>query len=192
MYVDLATGLVSGVRYQASPNCDRRPPDAALEVLVIHAISLPPGEFGGPDIEALFCNQLAADAHPAYAQIAALRVSAHLFVRRSGELMQFVPLHLRAWHAGVSEYRGRSRVNDFSIGIELEGTDERPFADIQYSVLTELSVALLDAYPGIRPSAIVGHSDIAPGRKTDPGAYFEWGRYRRALAARLAGEARPL
>ncbi|HET9122381.1 MAG TPA: 1,6-anhydro-N-acetylmuramyl-L-alanine amidase AmpD [Acidiferrobacteraceae bacterium] len=192
MRVNQATGLLEGVRYVASPNCDSRPEDTALEVLVIHSISLPPGEFGGDDVEALFCNRLRAESHPAYRDIAGLRVSAHLFVRRSGEIVQFVPLHLRAWHAGVSEYRGRSRVNDFSIGIELEGSDHRPYTDAQYAVLTELSVALLDAYPTLRSSAIVGHSDVAPGRKTDPGPYFEWGRYRRALSQRLAGEARPL
>jgi AmpD protein len=145
---------------------------------VIHSISLPPGEFGGAAIEALFLNRLDPAAHPYYAGIADLRVSAHFLVRRDGALVQFVPCAKRAWHAGVSAWRGRERCNDFSIGIEVEGTDESPFEPIQYASLAALTRALRSAYP---IADIVGHSDVAPGRKTDPGAHFDWGRFRASL-----------
>jgi len=176
----IANGVVSTARFVPSPNCDARPPGEALSLVVIHAISLPPGEFGGEAVELLFTNRLAADAHPYYRDIHALRLSAHFFIDRSGRLTQFVPCHLRAWHAGVSQWRGRERCNDFSIGIELEGCDDRPFAEAQYLALRPLLRALLRAYP---IAAVVGHSDIAPGRKTDPGPHFDWTRLRAELAS---------
>ena len=177
MQID-ADGLLTGARYVPSPNCDERPPGTAVELLVIHAISLPPGEFGGPGIVDLFMNRLDAAAHPYYQEIAALKVSAHFLIRRDGEVIQFVPCGKRAWHAGESSWRGRGRCNDFSIGIELEGADHEPFADIQYARLARLTRALqADAL-----ADIVGHSDIAPARKTDPGPCFDWPRFRDLLA----------
>ena len=166
-------GLVEGVRYAASPNCDARPVDAQIELIVIRNISLPPGEFGGPAIIDFFLNHLEPAAHAYYAGIANLRVSAHFLVRRDGEVIQFVSCAQRAWHAGVSQWRGRERCNDFSVGIELEGTDEIPFEDAQYARLTSLIAALKAQYPIV---AVTGHSDIAPGRKTDPGPAFVWDR----------------
>lgn len=177
MLLDPVTGLLRGARYVSSPNADERPAGAQPEVLIIHAISLPPGRFGGQDIERFFCNRLAHDADPYYAEIAGLEVSAHFLVRRDGELVQFVPTTRRAWHAGPSWCEGRARVNDFSIGIELEGTDEQPFEPDQYERLTELSATLMRAYPAITRRRIYGHEDIAPGRKSDPGAGFNWARY---------------
>ena len=166
-----SAGLVDGVRYIASPNCDARPTDALIELIVVHNISLPPGEFGGTGIIDLFLNRLSAAAHPYYAGIAQMRVSAHFLIRRDGELLQFVPCAKRAWHAGKSMWRGRERCNDFSVGIELEGTDEIPFEDAQYTRLLALIAALRVNYP---IAEVTGHSDIAPGRKTDPGAAFDW------------------
>lgn len=189
MQVDAISGMVQGARFVPSPNCDARPNAGSPEVLIIHAISLPPNEFGGPGVEQLFCNSLNSAEHPYYQQIHGLRVSAHLFIRRDGELVQFVPLHLRAWHAGQSECEGRTRVNDFSIGVELEGCDEVPFADAQYNVLSELTRHLMRAYRDITPARIYGHSDISPGRKTDPGPCFDWQRYRASLASPLAAQA---
>ena len=171
-------GLVRGVPFVPSPNCDARPAGTAIDLLVIHAISLPPGEFGGTGIFELFQNRLDAAAHPYYAGIAALKVSAHFLVRRDGSLVQFVSCEKRAWHAGESAWGGRSRCNDFSIGIELEGTDEVPFEPAQYDELARLTRALQAAYP-LR--SIAGHSDIAPGRKTDPGPCFDWARFRALL-----------
>lgn len=153
----------------------------AVSLLVVHSISLPPGEFGSGDVAALFCNALDCSAHPFYAELAGLRVSAHLFVRRTGTIVQFVPCTLRAWHAGVSSWRGRTRCNDFSIGIELEGTDTSPFEPVQYERLASLVRAMRRAYP---IEDVVGHSDVAPGRKTDPGAGFDWARLRSLVAAR--------
>jgi N-acetyl-anhydromuramoyl-L-alanine amidase len=161
-----------------SPNCDRRPADTCVDLLVIHGISLPPGEFGGPWIDDLFRNRLDPGAHPYFPGIARLRVSAHLLIRRDGELIQYVPLARRAWHAGRSSFRGREQCNDFSIGVELEGADDIPYADRQYQVLRETIKAVIRHYPSITPDRIAGHSDIAPGRKTDPGPAFEWGRLR--------------
>ena len=172
-------GLVEGVRYVPSPNCDARPLDAAIELIVVHAISLPPGVFGGPGIVELFTNRLDSRAHPYYAGLADLQVSAHVLVRRDGELIQFVPCAQRAWHAGASSWCGRSRCNDFSIGIELEGCDEAPFEAPQYDALAALSRALKTRYP---IADIVGHSDVAPGRKTDPGPHFDWRRFRALVA----------
>jgi AmpD protein len=174
-------GIVEGASFIPSPNWDDRPPGAAIELLVIHSISLPPGEFGGGHIASLFTNTLDCAAHPAFDALRGLRVSAHFLIRRRGGLIQFVPCLKRAWHAGVSSWQGRSRCNDFSIGIELEGTDDRPFTASQYRTLERLVGALAVAYP-IR--AAVGHSDIAPGRKTDPGPYFDWSPLRRVLRPR--------
>lgn len=167
-------GMLPGARYIASPNCDRRPEDISVELLVIHNISLPPGEFGGPGIIDLFTNNLAPAAHPYYREIADLRVSSHFLIRRDGEIIQFVSCALRAWHAGESSWRGRSCCNDFSLGVELEGSDDVSFEDAQYDRLGELTRALQSSYP---IAGIVGHSDIAPGRKTDPGPCFDWARY---------------
>ena len=171
-------GVAAGIRFLPSPNCDERPAGAALELIVIHNISLPPGEFGGDGIIDLFMNRLDPSAHPYYATIAQLRVSAHFLVRRDGELIQFVPCAKRAWHAGESAWRGLSRCNDFSVGVELEGADDQPFADIQYAELAPLITALQSAYGALE---IVGHSDIAPARKTDPGPCFDWQRLRRLI-----------
>ncbi|HXF66393.1 MAG TPA: 1,6-anhydro-N-acetylmuramyl-L-alanine amidase AmpD [Burkholderiales bacterium] len=173
-----AEGWLQGARRIPSPNCDERPAGCGVELLVIHAISLPPGEFGGPGVIELFTNQLDPAAHPYYARLEGLRVSAHFLIRRDGELIQFVPCELRAWHAGESSWKGRSRCNDFSIGVELEGTGEMPFSDAQYEKLVELACALQARYP-IRD--IAGHCDIAPGRKSDPGPSFDWGRLRALL-----------
>ena len=161
-----------------SPNCDARPENARVELIVIHAISLPPGEFGGPWIDALFQNRLDPRAHDYFREIAGLEVSAHFLIRRDGELRQYVSTDERAWHAGVSCWNGRSRCNDFSIGIELEGADDVPFAEPQYETLTALTRALFARY-GIL--ALAGHSEVAPGRKTDPGPWFEWARYRASI-----------
>ncbi len=166
-------GLLEGARFISSPNCDARPADACVELIVIHNISLPPGGFGGPGVVDLFLNRLDPAGHPYYADIAHLRVSAHFFIRRDGEIIQFVACAQRAWHAGVSQWRGRERCNDFSVGIELEGTDEMPFEDAQYGGLLRLIEALKARYPIV---AVTGHADVAPGRKTDPGPAFDWKR----------------
>jgi len=184
VYVDVSTGLLHGARYVRSPNCDERPQGTEPDLIVIHGISLPPGEYGGPWIDQLFTNTLSSDAHPYFAQIASLKVSAHLLIRRDGELVQYVPFHLRAWHAGVSQYCGRERCNDFSIGIELEGTDEQPYEPRQYDQLARVIDALVAAYPTLSTERIAGHSDVAPGRKTDPGPAFDWLRLRALLRAR--------
>ncbi|MFO7277647.1 MAG: 1,6-anhydro-N-acetylmuramyl-L-alanine amidase AmpD [Pseudomonadota bacterium] len=181
--IDTATGLLAGVRQVLSPHFDARPTGCAPELIVVHGISLPPGEFGGPWIDRLFTGGLPADAHPYFQAIACLRVSAHALIRRDGELVQYVPFDARAWHAGASTYCGRTACNDFSIGIELEGTDDSPYEDVQYTRLAALIRALLSAYPTLDRTRIVGHSDIAPGRKTDPGPAFDWSRLRRLLDA---------
>ncbi|MGH8674129.1 MAG: 1,6-anhydro-N-acetylmuramyl-L-alanine amidase AmpD [Burkholderiales bacterium] len=170
-----------GARQVASPNCDDRPAGEAPTLLVLHSISLPPGQFGGDAIEQLFTNRLDPAAHPAFAELQSVRVSAHFLVRRDGELIQFVPVHRRAWHAGVSRWRGRSRCNDFSVGVELEGTPQHAFADAQYAQLARLARALCVALP-LRE--VAAHSDVAPGRKSDPGGRFDWPRLLSALAAR--------
>lgn len=175
-HVDAAGWLQSdlpGLRRVASPNYDDRPADVSIDLLVIHAISLPPEQFGGPGVEQLFTNCLNPEEHPYYAAIANVRVSAHFFVRRDGSLIQFVSCLQRAWHAGASQWQGRERCNDFSIGIELEGSDSQPFTDAQYATLSPLVDTLRATYP---LNAVVGHSDIAPGRKTDPGPCFDWTR----------------
>lgn len=181
--IDTATGLLVGVRQLLSPNCDERPAGSAPELIVVHGISLPPHEFGGPWIDRLFAAGLPAAAHPYFETIAGLRVSAHLLIDRGGRFTQYVPFNLRAWHAGASEWCGRRACNDFSIGIELEGADDVPYTDSQYTALEEVVRALLAAYPMLSAERIVGHSDIAPGRKTDPGPAFDWARLRAALAA---------
>lgn len=172
-------GMCAGATWVPSPNCDARPERADISLLVIHAISLPPGQFGGPWVADLFLNRLDPGAHPYFASIASLRVSAHFLIGRDGSLTQFVPCELRAWHAGASSWEGRERCNDFSIGVELEGTDDGPFEEAQYDTLVALSRALFARYG---PLALAGHSDVAPGRKTDPGAFFDWQRYRIAVA----------
>ncbi len=172
-------GWLDEARHIPSPNCDARPDGEAPSLLVIHNISLPPGEFGGSAVEELFTNRLDWNAHPYYQGMRGLEVSAHFFIRRDGELIQFVPCSMRAWHAGASQWQGRERCNDFSIGIELEGTDDQAFTDAQYKRLAGLTESLKSAYP---IAGIVGHSDIAPGRKTDPGPHFDWARYRQACS----------
>ncbi len=182
MRIDPASHRVVGVRFVPSPNYDERPANSPLSLIVIHNISLPPNEFGGPYIEQLFTNQLDPNEHPYFKKIAQNKVSAHLLIRRNGELLQFVPFNMRAWHAGESNYNGRSRANDFSIGIELEGADEVPYEPEQYSVLASLVDALRMAYPSLNKQDIAGHSDIAPGRKSDPGLAFNWEKFRDLLA----------
>ena len=166
-----ADGVVREARQIASPNFDQRSPGTAIALVVIHNISLPPGEFGSDGVIELFTNQLDSEEHSYYREIYQQRVSAHFFIRRNGELIQFVPCGKRAWHAGTSQWQGRERCNDFSIGIELEGSDDTPFEAMQYAVLKDLLAALKQTYP---ITGITGHSDIAPGRKTDPGPFFDW------------------
>lgn len=178
-----AEGWLARARVCRSPNFDARPDPADISLLVIHNISLPPGQFGGAYIDQLFTNSLDAAAHPYFAQIHTLRVSSHLLIDRHGRLTQYVPLRARAWHAGASTFEGRERCNDFSIGIELEGSDERPFTQKQYQRLISVTRLLLQAFPRLTSARITGHSDIAPGRKTDPGPHFDWARYRAALRA---------
>ena len=174
----LDNGLVAGTRFVASPNFDERPPGERLTLLVVHSISLPPGRFSGDAVERLFTNALDPSEHPYYSQIADLRVSAHFFIRRAGELIQFVPTGLRAWHAGASSWKGRSRCNDFSIGVELEGTETSDYTPSQYETLASLIRALREVHP---LDDLAAHSDVAPGRKTDPGPGFDWARLRAAL-----------
>ncbi|MGQ0658276.1 MAG: 1,6-anhydro-N-acetylmuramyl-L-alanine amidase AmpD [Chromatiales bacterium] len=181
MKLDPDTGLLHGASYLPSPNCDDRPPGSAIELLVIHGISLPPGEFGSDSIDRLFTNRLCEDAHPYFREVAQLRISAHLLVRRDGSVTQYVPLNRRAWHAGASCFRGRERCNDFSIGIELEGANDIPYTARQYRRLASIARLLVTHWPAITIDRIVGHSDIAPGRKTDPGPAFDWQRFRRSL-----------
>ncbi|HYN13526.1 MAG TPA: 1,6-anhydro-N-acetylmuramyl-L-alanine amidase AmpD [Burkholderiales bacterium] len=168
------------MRIVESPNCDQRPPDTQISLVVLHSISLPPGQYGGDAIERLFTNRLDPRAHPYFAEISSLKVSSHFLLRRDGALLQFVPLARRAWHAGVSSWRGRSRCNDFSVGVELEGSDDAAFEPAQYRRLCELVGALCAALP-LRD--IAAHSDVAPGRKTDPGARFDWLQLLSSLSA---------
>jgi len=173
-HVDTASGLIEPARQCPSPNQDARPGGGQPELLIVHGISLPPGKFGGPEIEQLFTNTLDWGAHPYFEEIRGLQVSSHLLIRRDGDLLQFVPFTQRAWHAGESVFRARRCCNDFSIGIELEGEDETPYTATQYAVLTAVVAAILDAYPGLSAREIAAHSDVAPGRKTDPGPAFDW------------------
>lgn len=178
-----AAGWHRRARRVPSPNRDARPAGVAPELLLIHHISLPAGRFRGDAIERLFTNRLDPAAHPSFAGLEALRVSAHFLVRRRGELLQFVSCDDRAWHAGVSSFLGRERCNDFSIGIELEGTDELAYADAQYAALAALLRSLFATYPTLSADRLVGHADVAPGRKTDPGLSFDWARLGRLVAA---------
>lgn len=180
MRLDPASGWCDDVRHCPSPNFNERPA-AEISLLVIHNISLPPGQFGTGRVQQFFQNQLLVDEHPYFASIAELKVSAHFLIERDGAITQFVPTLGRAWHAGVSRFDGREGCNDFSLGIELEGTDELPFSDAQYQSLNALVGELRRHYPAISPERICGHSDIAPGRKTDPGPCFDWARLRAAL-----------
>lgn len=181
MQHDNRTGRVAEARWVGSPNFDDRPGGARIDALVIHCISLPPGCYGGGEIEAFFCNRLDHHAHPYFETIRGMRVSAHFLVTRAGELVQFVSTLHRAWHAGPSALDGVPGVNDFSIGIELEGVDDGGFTEAQYRVLASLTRSLMKAYPGINHDRLVGHCDIAPERKTDPGPGFDWQRYRRDI-----------
>ena len=179
MRIDV-NGCVDGFQCIPSPNCDDRPSGTLVEMLVIHNISLPPDEFGGDGVIELFTNRLDPSEHPYYQTVHSLKVSSHFFIRRGGEIIQFVPCDKRAWHAGLSSWGGRNQCNDFSIGVELEGSDRTAFTDDQYRALIRLSLLLQESYP---IKDIVGHSDIAVGRKTDPGPHFDWERYRSALVA---------
>ena len=178
MRVDVSTGLIVGIKQVLSPYFDERPSGVSPDLVVLHGISLPPGEFGGPWIARLFTGNLPAAAHPAFVERACLRVSTHLLIRRDGAIEQFVSFNDRAWHAGKSQWQGRDACNDYSIGIECEGTDEIPYEPAQYITLRALLPMLLAAYPAITPDRIVGHSDVAPGRKTDPGPSFDWSQVR--------------
>src|SRR3984957_12440756 len=191
LQVDLESGLMRGARQVASPNYDARPQGVAADLIVVHGISLPPGEFGGPWIDRLFTNSLPLDLHPYFAEIGGLRVSSHLLVARDGSLTQFVKFTDRAWHAGQSSYNGRSACNDFSIGVELEGIDTLDYEAAQYDALAEAVAALAEAYPGLSAERLVGHSDISPGRKTDPGPAFDWERARRCIGAACLKQSRP-
>jgi AmpD protein len=180
MYSIDEAGWCRELRHADCTNFDARPQGVPIDLLVIHNISLPPGEFGGEQIEALFANRLDCDAHPYFDQLRGLRVSSHFLIRRDGSALQFVSTHDRAWHAGLSTFDGRERCNDFSIGIELEGSDMQDFCDAQYVTLAALGAALIRRHP---ISAVRGHEHIAPGRKTDPGPHFNWPRFQRELAA---------
>lgn len=180
MRLDPASGWCDGARHCPSPNFNERP-EGEVSLLVLHNISLPPGQFGTGKVQQFFQNRLPVDEHPYFADIAQLRVSAHFLIERDGAITQFVSCNARAWHAGVSSFEGRENCNDYSLGIELEGTDDLPFSDAQYRALAELTEVLLRAYPQMSTARICGHSDIAPGRKTDPGPCFDWARLRAAL-----------
>jgi N-acetyl-anhydromuramoyl-L-alanine amidase len=190
--VDLDSGLMRGARQIASPNHDSRPAGVEADLIVVHGISLPPGEYGGPWIDRLFTNTLPADAHAYFAEIAGLRASSHLAVTRDGAVTQYVSFKERAWHAGKSSFQGREACNDFSVGVELEGTDTQPYEDVQYDRLAEVVAALCAAYPRLSAERLVGHSDIAPGRKTDPGPAFDWLRARRLIGAAASACGKPL
>ena len=183
---DSTTGRINEARQLASPNCDDRPATSEPELIVVHGISLPPGEYGGPWIDQLFTNKLPPDSHPYFSEVADMRVSSHFLIRRDGELVQYVPLGRRAWHAGQSCYDGRESCNDFSVGIELEGVDTEPYEQLQYERLADLIKTLRNEVASLRDADIVGHSDIAPGRKTDPGEAFEWPLLKRLLGAQDA------
>lgn len=182
MRIDPSRDYLLDARRVSSPNCDDRPDGCDISLLVVHGISLPPGQYGGSEIDRFFTNTLDAGAHPYFTQIADLKVSSHLLVRRDGEVVQYVPFRKRAWHAGESNYLGRAACNDFSIGIELEGLDDAPYTNVQYAVLAAIVKVLIDTFPGLSANCLVGHCDIAPQRKTDPGPAFDWARLRQQLA----------
>lgn len=186
MQINIKTGILDIARHVSSPNQDERPELCYPELIVIHNISLPPGEFGGEDIDKLFCNKLDVNTHAYYTGIINLKVSSHLLIRRDGEIVQYVAFHRRAWHAGQSAYAGRTACNDFSIGIELEGTDDHVYEEIQYQKLVDVIKCLLHTYPTLSTQRVVGHCDIAPGRKTDPGSSFDW-PYLQQKLARISG-----
>tara|TARA_B100000989_G_scaffold236433_2_gene183293 strand:- start:63377 stop:63943 length:567 start_codon:yes stop_codon:yes gene_type:complete len=175
-------GVMPAARYIPTTNYNERPEGAVVSLIVVHSISLPPGEFGGDDIIKLFTNCLPPDGHPYYLGIVGTPVSAHLLIDRAGELTQFVPFEKRAWHAGVSEFQGQRECNDYSIGIELEGTGDVAYEDVQYQRLAKICAELMQQYPDITPERIVAHSDVAPGRKTDPGPTFDWQYFRQLLS----------
>ena len=181
--IDPSSGILREARILRSPNCDARPDGCQPELIVVHSISLPPGDFGGPWIDRFFTNQLDPDAHPYFQEISGLQVSAHLLIRRDGELVQYVPLTMRAWHAGESCHDGRDCCNDFSVGIELEGLDDLPYEDIQYERLAQVVRMLRESFGSLRDAPVVGHADIAPERKTDPGPAFDWPRLQGLLNA---------
>ena len=181
MNIDITSGLLDEARQVACPNYDNRPDETDIDLIVVHGISLPPGDYGGPWIDALFTNSLNPDEHPYFKEIHQLEVSSHLLIRRDGEIVQYVPFHKRAWHAGQSQYENRQRCNDFSIGIELEGSDEQDYENEQYLQLARIIETLCATYPKLSTQRIAGHSDIAPGRKTDPGPVFDWQRLYRLL-----------
>ena len=180
-----STGRITSARWCPSPNYNDRPEAITPSLIVVHNISLPPGRFSGDAIEQFFCNQLDPSAHPYFQTIADLKVSSHLLIRRDGSVLQFVNLRDRAWHAGRSSFRGENECNDFSVGIELEGTDDDAYAEAQYEQLAVLSALIMAAWPEITPERVTGHSDIAPGRKTDPGAAFDWSHFLDLLQLRV-------
>lgn len=182
MHPQLDEGWLADASVCPSPNFNERPVGACVSLLVIHNISLPPGDFGTGCVQAFFCNCLDTSRHPYFKQLSRVRVSAHLFIDRLGDLVQFVPLDKRAWHAGRSVFGGERECNDFSIGIELEGCDHIPYTEAQYQRLAEVTRILLAQYPNLTPERITGHSDVAPGRKTDPGPAFAWDYYFSLLA----------
>lgn len=181
MQIELPLGLIKNADYKLTAYCDDRPPGIEIDCLIIHCISLPKGQFGTPYIDSLFCGQLQNNCPTELAYLLPLRVSAHLLIRRTGVVTQFVPFSKRAWHAGESFFQGKNHCNDFSIGIELEGTDDTPYEPAQYEQLVKVTRALLQNYPKLTLDRIIGHSDISPTRKTDPGACFDWPLYKRAL-----------
>lgn len=195
MYIDIKTGLLinkknksqgaENVEYIPSPNCNDRPSPSTIDLLVIHNISLPKGIFEGEAITELFCNKLNTSACTEFATLANIKVSAHLLIRRDGKIIQYVPFNKRAWHAGISQFHGRNNCNDFSIGIEMEGTDNIAYEEIQYKKLATITLLLMNIYPHITPKHIVGHNEIAPTRKTDPGPAFSWKKYRTLLKKHL-------
>lgn len=185
MRIDTDSGLLQGARFLPSPNFDARPEGVEPDLIVVHGISLPPGEYGGPYIDQLFTNELNPEAHPYFREILPAKVSAHALISRDGSVTQYVKFADRAWHAGRSRFEDREACNDFSIGIELEGTDEHPYTQAQYASLARLVGALCRSYPSLAPHRVVGHSDVAPGRKTDPGPAFDWDQARRLIQAQF-------
>jgi N-acetyl-anhydromuramoyl-L-alanine amidase len=186
MKVEPSTGLLVNVRQVLTDHFEARPSGVVPELIVVHGISLPPGEFGGPWIDLLFTGGLPADAHPYFrVAVAGGRVSTHVLIRRDGEVVQYVPFGERAWHCGRSEYRGRKECNDYSVGIELEGADDIAYENVQYEKLVEVVEALIEAYPSLTREHIVGHSDVAPGRKTDPGSAFDWPKLNTMLGRKV-------
>ena len=175
--INIKDNLIEGVTFHSSPNFDSRPKDTDISLIVIHSISLPPGKYGGNEIKDFFLNELDTSNHEYFESIKNLKVSSHIVIKRTGEILQFVPFNKRAWHAGISSYLGKENCNDYSIGIELEGTDDSEFTDEQYNSLINLTSSLIRSYPNLSEDRLVGHSDIAPGRKSDPGIFFDWKRF---------------